>query len=136
MLRKPDPITLLYIGQEMGYPPRVEETKPEVVQNSENCRPWRVEDLTDLARRKMRLLLNKSENCIVKIVMRGPFWPLVILDSLPACSKSRCPLLHSPKAQCTLVITLFKFGGGLRVHFPAEKIVVLDGSLLDEVGDS
>jgi hypothetical protein len=42
MLRKLDPIGLQRIGQAMGYSPRGEETKLEVVQNSENCRPWRV----------------------------------------------------------------------------------------------
>jgi hypothetical protein len=113
MLRKLDPIDLLRIGQAMGYPPRGEETKPEVVQKSENCRPWREEGLTDLAGGRMRLLLKKSENCITKIVLTGAFWPLVIPDSLPACSKSRCPLLNSPKAHCILVITLIKFGDDL-----------------------
>jgi hypothetical protein len=96
-LRNLDPIGLLHIGQAMAYPPRGEETKPEVVQNSENCRPWRVEGLADLAGGRMRLLLKKPENCITKIVLMGPSWPLIILDSLTACSKSRCPLLDSPK---------------------------------------
>jgi hypothetical protein len=59
------------------------------------------------------LFLKKSENCITKIVPRGPFWPLVILNSLPTCSQSRCPLLHSPEAPCIMVITLFKFGDHL-----------------------
>jgi hypothetical protein len=40
MLRKLDPIGLLHIGQAMEYPPRGEETKPEVVGNRENCRSW------------------------------------------------------------------------------------------------
>jgi hypothetical protein len=65
----------------------------------------------------MRLLLKKSENCITKIILRARFWPLAILDSLTACSKSRCPPLDSPKAQCILVITLFKFGDDLCVRF-------------------
>jgi hypothetical protein len=82
----------------MGYPPLGEETKPEVVQNSDNCRPWRVEGLTDLAGSRMRLPLKKSENCITKIIVRGPSWTLVILDSLLACSKSHCPFLDSSKA--------------------------------------
>jgi hypothetical protein len=99
MLRKLDPISLLRIGEAMGYLPRGEEMKPEVVQNEENSRPWRVEDLIDLAGERMRLLLMKSENCITKIVPTAPSWPLVIVDSLTACSKSRCPLLDSPKAQ-------------------------------------
>jgi hypothetical protein len=98
MLRKFDPIGLPRIGQAMRYPPWGEETKPEVVQNSENCRPWRVETIADLAGGRMRLLLKKSENCITKVVLIGPSWPLVILDSLTACSKSHCPLLGSPKA--------------------------------------
>jgi hypothetical protein len=80
----------------------------------------------------MRLLLEKSENCATKIILRGHSWPLVILDSLPACSKSRCPLLDSPKAPCTLVITLFKFGDDLCVHFPAKAIVANHGSLIGE----
>jgi hypothetical protein len=116
MLRKLDPIGLLRIGQAMRHPPRGEETKPEVVQNSENCRPWRAEGLTDPTGGRMRLLLKNSENCITKIVLRGPSWPLVILDSLTACSKSRCPLLDSPKAQCILVITWFKLGDDLCVQ--------------------
>jgi hypothetical protein len=73
MLRKLDPIGPLRIEQAMGYPLRGEEMKPEVVQNSENCRPWRVEGLTHLAGGRMRLLLMKSENCITKIVLRGPY---------------------------------------------------------------
>jgi hypothetical protein len=132
MLRKLDPIRLLRIGQATGYPPRGEEMKPEVVQNSENCHPWRVEGLTDLAGGAMRLILNKSENCITKIVLMEPFWPLVILDSLSACSKSRCLLRDSPKAQCILVITLFKFGDDLCVRFPAKTRVSNHGSLLEQ----
>jgi hypothetical protein len=105
----------------MGYPPRGEETKPEVIQNSENCRPWRVEGFVDLAGGRMRLLLNKHENCITKIVLREPSWPLVILDSVPACSKSHCPLLDSPKAQWILVITLFKLVTICAFAFPRRQ---------------
>jgi hypothetical protein len=118
----------------MGYPRRGEEMKPEVVQNEENCRPWRVEGLTDLAGGRMRLLLKKSENCIITIVVRGPFWPLIILDSLPACSKFRCPLFDSPRAHCILVITLLKFGDDLCVRFPAKAIVANHGLLLEQEG--
>jgi hypothetical protein len=71
----------------------------------------------------MRLLLEKCDNCITEIVVSRPSWPLVILDSLMASSKSRCPLLDSPKAQCILVISLFKFGDDLCVRFPAKTIV-------------
>jgi hypothetical protein len=78
------------------------------------------------------LLLKKSENCITKNVLRGPSWPLAILDSLPACSKSRCPLLDSPKAQCILVITLFKFRDDLCARFPAKTIASNHGSLLEQ----
>jgi hypothetical protein len=39
MLRKLDAVGLLRIEQAMGYPPRGEEMKLDVVQNSENCRP-------------------------------------------------------------------------------------------------
>jgi hypothetical protein len=67
-----------------GDPPRGKEMKPDVVQNSENCRPWRLDGLTRLAGRRMRLFFNKSENCITKIALMGPSWPLVILDSLAA----------------------------------------------------
>jgi hypothetical protein len=108
MLRKLDPIGLLLIEQATAYPPRGEETKLEAVQNSENCCPWQVGGLTNLAGGRMRLLLKKSENCITKIVPRGPSWPLGILDSLPACSKYHCPLLNNSKAQCILVITWLK----------------------------
>jgi hypothetical protein len=124
MLRELNPIGLSCIRQAIGYPPRGEETKPEVVQNSENCPQWRVEDLTDLAGGRMRLLLKKSENCITKIVLRGTSWSLVILDSFSACSKSHCPLLDSPKAQCIPAITLFNFGDDLCVCFPATTIVI------------
>jgi hypothetical protein len=120
----------------MEYPPRGEEMKPEVVKNSEDCRPWRVEVLIDLAGGRMRLLLKKSENCIAKIVLRGPSWPLVILNSLTACSKSRCPLLDSPMVQCIMMITLFKFGDDLCVRFPAKTIVSNHGSLLEQEGHS
>jgi hypothetical protein len=130
MLRKLDPICPLRIGQAIEHPTRGEETKPDVVQNSENCRPCPVEGLTDLAGGRMRLLLKKSEKCIIKIVLMGPSWPLVILDSLPACLKSRYPLLDSPKAQCIPVITLFKFGGDLCLCFPAKTIVSNHGPLL------
>jgi hypothetical protein len=136
MSRKLNPIGLLRIAQAMGYPPRGEETKHEVVPNSENCRPWPAEGLTDLAGRRMRLLLKKSENGITKIVLRGPSWPLVIFDCLPACSKSRCPLLDSSRAQCILVITLFKFGDDLCVRFPAKTIVSNHGLLLEQEGHS
>jgi hypothetical protein len=71
MLRKLDAIGLQRIGQAMSYPPRGEEMKPGVVQNTRNCCPWRVEDLTDLTGARMRLLLKKSENCSTKIVLRG-----------------------------------------------------------------
>jgi hypothetical protein len=71
VLREFDPIGLLRIEQAMGYSPRGEEMKLEVVRISENCRPWRVEGLTDLAGGRMRLLLKKSENCITKIVLRA-----------------------------------------------------------------
>jgi hypothetical protein len=84
----------------------------------------------------MRLRLKKSENCITKIVLRAHFWTLVILDSLTACSKSRCSFLDSPKAQCILVITLFKFGDDLCVRFPATRIVLNHGSLLEQKGHS
>jgi hypothetical protein len=57
MLRKIDLIGLLGIGQAMKYAPRSAEMKPEVVQNSENCRPWPVESLIDLAGGRMRLFL-------------------------------------------------------------------------------
>jgi hypothetical protein len=70
MLRKLNPIGLLGIGQAMGYPHRGEETKPEVVENSENCRPWPLEGGTDLVVRRIRLLLKKSETYIAKIVLR------------------------------------------------------------------
>jgi hypothetical protein len=72
MLRKLDPIGFMRIGQAMEYPRRGEETKPDVVQNSENCRPWRVKGVIDLAEERMRLLLKKSEKCITKIVLSGP----------------------------------------------------------------
>jgi hypothetical protein len=62
MLRKLDLAGLLCLGQGMGYPPWDQETKPEVVQKSENCRPWRVEGPADLAGGIMKLLLMKSEN--------------------------------------------------------------------------
>jgi hypothetical protein len=84
----------------------------------------------------MRLLFMRSENCTIKGVLRGLFWPLVILDSLPAYSKSRCPLLDSPKAQCVLVITLFKFGDDLWVRLPAKTKVSNHGSLLEQEGHS
>jgi hypothetical protein len=84
----------------------------------------------------MRLLRKKSDNCITKIVLRGPFWPFVILDSLPTCSKFRCPLLDSPKAQYILVITLFKFGDDLCIRFPAKTIVLNHGSLMEQDGHS
>jgi hypothetical protein len=84
----------------------------------------------------MRLLLKKSENCITKIVLRGPSWPLVILDSLPACSKSRRPRLDSSKAQCILVITWFKFRDNLSVRFPVKTILSNHGSLLKQEGQS
>jgi hypothetical protein len=84
----------------------------------------------------MRLLLKKSENCITKIVLRVPSWPLVIPDSLSACSKSRCPFLDSPKAQCISVITLFKFGDDLCIRFPVETIVSNHVSLLKQEGHS
>jgi hypothetical protein len=84
----------------------------------------------------MMLLLKKSENCITKIVLKGPSWPLVILDSLTACSKSRYPLLDSSKAQSILVITLFKFGDDLCFRFPAKTIVLNQGSLLEPEGHS
>jgi hypothetical protein len=79
----------------------------------------------------MRLLLKKSENCITKIVLRGPSWPLVILDSLLACSNSHCPLLDRRKAQCILVITLFKLGDDFCICFPVKTIVSNLGSLLE-----
>jgi hypothetical protein len=84
----------------------------------------------------MRLPLKKYDNCITKIVLSRAFWPLVILDSLPACWKSHCPLLDSPKAQCILVITSFKFGDDLCVCFPAKAIVSNRGSLLGQGGHS
>jgi hypothetical protein len=136
ILRKLNPVGLLRIGQAMGHPHRGEETKLEVVQNLENCRPWRVEGVTDLAGGRIRLLLNKSENCITKIILRELSWPLVIFNSLSAFSKSRCPLLDSPKAQCILVITLLKFGDDLCVPFPAKTIVWNHGSLLEQEGHS
>jgi hypothetical protein len=132
MLRKLDPIGLPRVGQAMGYPPLGDETKLEVVQNSENCRPWRAEGLTDLAVGRVRLLLKKSEHCISKIVLKGPFWPLVILDGLSACSKSCCPLLDSSKVQCIRVITLFMFGDDLCVRFPANIITSNHESLLEQ----
>jgi hypothetical protein len=136
MFRKLDPICLLRITQAMDNPYWGEETKPEVVQNSENCRPWRGEGLTDLAGGRMRLFLKKSENRITKIVLSGPSWPLVILDSLSTCSKSHCPLLDSPKAQCIPVITLFEFGDDLCVRFPAKTIASNHRSLLKQDGHS
>jgi hypothetical protein len=84
----------------------------------------------------MRLLLEESANCITKIVLRRPFWPLVILNSLPTCSKSRCPLLDSPKGQCILVIPLCKFGDDLCVRFPAKTIVLNHESLLEQESHS
>jgi hypothetical protein len=84
----------------------------------------------------MKLLLKKSENCITKIVLMGSSWPLVILDSLSACSRPRYPLLDSPKVQCILVITLFKFGDNLCVRFPAKTIVSNHGSLLEQESHS
>jgi hypothetical protein len=71
MLRKLDSIGLLCIRQAMACPPRGEETKPKVAQNSEKCCSWRVEGLTDLAGGRMRLLLKKPENCMTKIVLMG-----------------------------------------------------------------
>jgi hypothetical protein len=136
MLRKLDPIDPLRIGQAMRYPPRGEEMKPEIAQNPENCRPWRAERFTDLAGGRMRLLLKKSENCITKIVLSVPSWLFVNLDCLPACSKSRYPLLDSPKAPCILVITLFKFRDDLCVRFPAKTTVSYHGSLLEQEGPS
>jgi hypothetical protein len=91
-----------------------------------------VDGLADLAGGRMRLLLKKSENGITKIVLRGPSWTFVILGSLPACSKSRCPLLDSPNAQRILVITLGKFGDNLCVRFPAKTIVSNQGSVLKQ----
>jgi hypothetical protein len=73
MLKKLDPIGFLRIGKAMGYPRPSGETEPEVVQNSENCRPWRVEGLIDLAGGRMRLFLKKSENYITKIAVRDIF---------------------------------------------------------------
>jgi hypothetical protein len=68
--------------------------------------------------------------------VRVPSWPLIILGSLPACSKSRCQFLDSPKALCILMITWFKFGDDLCVRFPAKTIVSNPGSLLEQVGPS
>jgi hypothetical protein len=136
MLRKLDPIGIMRIGQAMGYPPRGEETKPEVLQNSENCRPWRVAGLTDLAGVRMRLFLKKSENCVTNIVFIAPSWLFVILDSCSAGAKSCYPLLDSPKAQCILMMTLFKFGDNLYVRFPAKTMVSNHGSLLEREGRS
>jgi hypothetical protein len=113
MLRKLGPIGLVLIRQAMVYPARGEETKPDVVQNSENLRPCQVEGLIDLSGGRIRLFLEKSKNCITKIVLKGLSWPLVTFDSLPASSKSRCPLLDSQEAHCILMITLFKLGDDL-----------------------
>jgi hypothetical protein len=84
----------------------------------------------------MRLLLKKSENCITKIILWRPPWSLTIFDSLTACSKSRCPLVDSPKAQFIPVITLFEFGDDLCVCFPVKTIVWNHGSLLEQEGHS
>jgi hypothetical protein len=136
MLRKLDLGGLLRNGHAMVCPPGGEETKSKVVQNSENRRPWRVEGLTDLARGRISLLVKKSENCITKIVLRGLSRPLVILNSLPACSKSRCPRFNRRTVQGILVITLFKFGGDLCVRFPVKTRVSNHGSLLEQEGHS
>jgi hypothetical protein len=84
----------------------------------------------------MRFLLKKSENCPIKIVLRAPFWPLVILDSLPACSKSRCPLLDSRKARFILVTALFEFGDDLYIRFLVKTIVSNHGSLPEQESHS
>jgi hypothetical protein len=84
----------------------------------------------------MRLLLKRSENSLTKIVLRGPSWPLIILDSLSACSKSRCPLFDSPNVQGILVINLFKFGDDLCLRIPAKTIVSNHGSLMEQEGHS
>jgi hypothetical protein len=84
----------------------------------------------------MRLPLMNSENCITKIVLSGSSWHLVILHILPACLKSRCPVLDIPKAQCILAITLFKFGDDLCFRLPAKTIVSNYGSLLEQESHS
>jgi hypothetical protein len=78
----------------------------------------------------MWFFLKKWENCIAKIVLKGPSWPLVVLGSLPPCSKSRCPLLDSQDAQCIL----FEIGDNLCIRFPAKTIVSNHGSLLEKGG--
>jgi hypothetical protein len=80
----------------------------------------------------MTLLLKKSENCITKIVLSGSYWPLIILNSLAACSKYHCPVPDSPKAQCILVTTWLKFGDDFYVRFPAKRIVLNHGSLPEQ----
>jgi hypothetical protein len=84
----------------------------------------------------MRLSLDKSENRTMKIVLRRPSWPLIILDSLPACSKSRCPLLDGPEAQCILVTTLSKLSDDFCVGLPAKTRVPDHGSLREKEGCS
>jgi hypothetical protein len=59
-----------------------------------------------------------------------------MLGILAARSKSRCPLLDNPKAQCILVRALFKFGNDLCVRFPAKAIGLNHGSLLEQEGHS
>jgi hypothetical protein len=49
---------------------------------------------------------------------------------------SERPLLDSPKAQCILVIILFKFRDDLWVRFPAKTIVSNHESLLEQEGQS
>jgi hypothetical protein len=86
----------------------------------------------DLAWGRTRLSLEKSENHTTKTVLRGLSWALVILASLPTCSKARCPFVDGPEAQCILVVTMFKFGDDLYVGLPAKTMVSNHGSLLEK----
>jgi hypothetical protein len=86
--------------------------------------------LTNLSRRRMRLLLEKSENFVLEFVLSRFSRPFFVLNSLLARSKSR-PLFHCLDAEGILLIGLFESVQGLCVRFLAKTIMLDYGPLLE-----
>jgi hypothetical protein len=51
----------------MRDPLHCEITQAEFIDDSDNCRFWREESPADLFRRRLRLSLEKRENCITEV---------------------------------------------------------------------
>jgi hypothetical protein len=113
-------IGLFTVREATGNPPWDEEMRATIMQNWKHYRLSQAPSLADLSPRRVRLPLEKPENCFGEVSACVPSVPCFVIDRLLTRPKACGPLLHRSKTEPILVIRPLKFREDCPIRFRPE----------------